>query len=271
MKPRMKMASHRLKLGCLAVVLALHLALPLLFRAPQIPPDWATNALPPPILVSLRPPDPPPVPSPEPEAQSSQGGSTAPETVSAPEPPPPPVRVRAARPTTQVEPLPIAPTPAPVRDAPPVVAAMPVLSAGQLSGALRAGSGAGPGAGGSGAGSGSGAGDGAGASCDMVARLQAALKDHASIRAAIAAVPGAADGAVLVWDGEWIQSPGQAGRGLATVRQAIAVEVAFAPAVCRAGRVNGLALISLGDGPDAPKLVLGKASWRWSDLVSTRR
>ena len=27
----------------------------------------------------------------------------------------------------------------------------------------------------------------------------------------------------------------------------------------------------LAEGPDAPKLVLGKGAWRWSDLVSTRR
>lgn len=262
----------REKTACLAAILAAHLALPLLFGAAEAPKDLSPAMPPEPIFVSLMPPpSPPPVPSETPTAQSSDGGAAAPEVevpVPAAAAPPPPVRVRPARPTTRVEPLPIAPTqsPTPVRnptpapDPAPTVAPMPVIGSGQLAGALRAGSG----------GSGSG-GSGAGGSCDMVARLQRALRDDEDIRAAIAAVPNSASGAVLVWNGDWIQSPGQAGRGLATVRQAIAVEVAFAPPICRVGTVSGLALISLGDGTGAPKLVLGKGSWRWSDLVSTRR
>jgi len=273
---------RREKTACLAAILAAHLALPLLFGGGEAPKDLSPAVPPEPIFVSLRPPPPPPpVPSQTPTAQSSDGGAAAPE-VEVPEPaaaaPAPPVRVRPARPTTRVEPLPIAPTqtPTPVRnptpapDPAPTVAPMPVIGSGQLAGALRAGDG-GSGSGGSGDGSGGGTGSGAGGSCDMIARLQRALRDDDDIRAAIAAVPNSASGAVLVWNGDWIQSPGQAGRGLATVRQAIAVEVAFAPPICRAGTVSGLALISLGDGTGAPKLVLGKGSWRWSDLVSTRR
>lgn len=261
--------TRRAKMACLAAILAVHLALPLLFRAGEAPPQPMFEPPPEPIVVSLqRPPVPPPVPSEKPVAQSSDGGSTATEPA-APAPPPSPVRVRAARPTTQVEPLPMTPSPTPVRDPAPVVPAMPVISGGQLAGALRAGNGGGQG--GSGVGSGSGNGGGAGGSCDMVARLEAALRDDAEIGAAVAAVPNAASGAVLVWDGDWIQSPGQAGKGLATVRQAIAIEVAFAPPVCRTMAVRGLALIRLAGGPGAPKLVLGKGAWRWSDLVSTRR
>ena len=269
----------RTKLACLVAILAVHLSLPLLFRGGgEVAPQPAIETLPAPIVVWLSPPPPrppmvPPVPSDNPTAQSAEGGSPA-SAPSAPAPPPPPspVRVRPARPTTRVETVPIAPAPAtpdpaPTRAPASTVPAMTVLSGGQLAGALRAGSGGG----GSGGGTGAGDGPGAGGSCDMIARLQAALRDDAEINAAVAAVPNSASGAVLVWNGDWIQSPGQAGKGLATVRQAIALEVAFAPPVCRSMAVRGLALISLAEGPNAPKLVLGKASWRWSDLVSTRR
>ncbi|AQR60296.1 hypothetical protein BZG35_00470 [Brevundimonas sp. LM2] len=261
---------RRAKLACLAAVLGLHLALPLLFRGGAVPPSLAVEPARAPIELWLRPPPPlpvPPVVSDTPTAQSAEGGSPASATVApSPPTPPSPVPVRPARPTTRVPSVPLAPAqarPEPV----PAVPALTVLSGGQLAGALRAGSGRAGTGGGSGAGDGAGAGD----SCDMVARLEAALRDDAEINAAVAAVPGAAAGAVLVWNGDWIQSPGQAGKGLATVRQAIALEVAFAPPACRATAVRGLALIRLAEGPDAPRLALGKAAWRWSDLVSTRR
>lgn len=108
----------------------------------------------------------------------------------------------------------------------------------------------------------------------MLGRLQRALGRDARIRAAVAqaqTAPGMAGKAVLVWDGAWVQTPGQAGRGLAGVRQAIAVEVAFAPAACRAESLRGLALLSLGEGASAPRVVLGTARWRWSDLLEARR
>ncbi|MDO9076893.1 MAG: hypothetical protein Q7U72_05505, partial [Brevundimonas sp.] len=76
--------------------------------------------------------------------------------------------------------------------------------------------------------------------------------------------------ALLVWDGDWVQSPDQAGRGLAGVRQAIAVEIAFAPRACREQRVRGYAVIALADGPGAPRLALGGGRWRWSDLLGVR-
>lgn len=258
---------RRAKLACLAAVLGFHLALPLLLRGGPVPPSPAVEAPSPPIELWLQPPPVPPVVSDTPTAQSAEGGSPVSEAA-APSPPTPPipVPVRPARPTTRVPTVPLAP--AQTRPEPlSAVPALTVLSGGQLAGALRAGSGRG----GTDSGSATSDGAGAGGRCDMVARLEAALKDDAEISAAVAAVPGAAGGAVLVWNGDWIQSPGQAGKGLATVRQAIALEVAFAPPACRATAVRGLALIRLAEGPDAPKLVLGKGAWRWSDLVSTRR
>jgi len=177
-----------------------------------------------------------------------------------------------------------APRPRPVRTPPPpnvptlaanptpVVAAMTVLGEDQLAGALRAGTGQGAGAG-AGSGGAGGAGSGSGGSCDMVRRLQDALRADPEVRDAVArahrAMP-ASGAAILVWDGDWIQDPGQAGKGLAGVRQAIALEVAFSPRECRTQMMRGLAVIAFADGPGAPRLALGGSSWRWSDLLTTR-
>jgi hypothetical protein len=74
----------------------------------------------------------------------------------------------------------------------------------------------------------------------------------------------------VVWNGEWVQHGLEEGKGLASVRQAIAVEVAFAPRPCRAQPMQGLVLLSLNDAPGSPRLVLGAGAWRWSDLLFAR-
>jgi hypothetical protein len=103
----------------------------------------------------------------------------------------------------------------------------------------------------------------------MVDRLERALRDDPEVAAAIRrALSGAEPGrALLVWNGDWVTSPGEAGKGLAGVRQAIAVEVAFAPAACRTEQVRGYAVITLAEGPLAPRLAIGPGSWRWSELT----
>jgi hypothetical protein len=75
---------------------------------------------------------------------------------------------------------------------------------------------------------------------------------------------------ILVWNGDWVRHGVQEGAGLAAVREAILWEVGFAPAACKAERVEGLVLISLADRPGAPRLVVGKGAWRWSDLLASR-
>ena len=44
--------------------------------------------------------------------------------------------------------------------------------------------------------------------------------------------------------------------------EAVAVEVAFAPAACRAPPVRGLVVISLTDRPGGPRVALGRDRWR---------
>ncbi|MBB1180535.1 hypothetical protein DSM05_15375 [Pseudomonas sp. FW305-3-2-15-E-TSA4] len=104
----------------------------------------------------------------------------------------------------------------------------------------------------------------------MVRWVQDAVRDDAAVRRAVIAASremNAAGRAMLVWNGDWLQSRNQAGKGLAGVRQAIALEVAFAPAECRNQRMTGLAVLTLEDGVDGARIALGKASWRWSDLL----
>lgn len=212
-----------------------------------------------PVMVSLEPP-PRPEPAPAPPAETPDPAPAS--TVEAPPMPaaarpaprpvaPPPLRLRSPRTPPPSAPLPAA-EPAPE---PPGIS---LLDAGQIAGATRAGP---PGGGGGGSG-------GAGAGrCDMVRRLQDALSDDADVRASVMAAHRAlsANGrALLVWDGDWLQSRGEAGKGLAGLRQAMAVEIAFAPRACREQPMRGLALIVL---PDGPRIALGRGSWRWRDLT----
>ncbi|MNJ33799.1 hypothetical protein D3C77_284890 [compost metagenome] len=151
------------------------------------------------------------------------------------------------------------------------------MGEGALAGARTAGQGAGGGGGagagvggGSGGGSGSGVGGGSGQGCDMAKRIQDALRNDARINAALSQAyraSGASGRAILMWNGDWMQSPGEEGKGLAGVRQAIAVTVGFSPRECRAETVNGYVLLTLSDQPGAPRVALGGGRWRWSDLL----
>ena len=109
-----------------------------------------------------------------------------------------------------------------------------------------------------------------GGECDMARRLQAALRSDALVRAAVAARGLSGASAILVWDGGWVASPGENGKGLAAVREAIVWEVAFAPPACRAERVHGPVLFSVSDGGARTRIAVGAGDWRWDDLVSSR-
>jgi hypothetical protein len=122
-----------------------------------------------------------------------------------------------------------------------------VLSAGQLAGAASAD--AGP----------------AGGACDMARWVQGALRKDPLVRAAVAASPGKA---IMVWNGDWVRSHGEDGKGLAAVREAIMWEVAFAPEACRSEPVHGLVLFSVNDGSTRLAVgAVGVGQWRWSDLL----
>jgi hypothetical protein len=108
----------------------------------------------------------------------------------------------------------------------------------------------------------------------MVGRLQRALRDDWRVRSAIAGVRrarGFAGRPLVLWNGDWVRHGEEDGKGLASVRQAIAVEVAFAPKACRSQPMHGLVLLSLNQGSGPQRLVLGTGYWRWSDLLAVRQ
>ncbi|MDR3513738.1 MAG: hypothetical protein P4L73_19045 [Caulobacteraceae bacterium] len=124
-----------------------------------------------------------------------------------------------------------------------------VLSEGQLAGAASADAGA------------------PGGACDIARALQGALRRDPLVRSAVAAYAGKA---IMVWNGDWVRSRGEDGKGLAAVREAILWEVAFAPKACRAEPMHGLVVISLNQAQGTTRLAVGQGEWRWSDLLAPR-
>ncbi len=255
-----------------AVSLAAHAALLIAFLAvAPAPTIFSVAPAPEPVIVSLAPPPPPlpvaePDPPPGPAEPSQAAEPPAPATVAPPTPRPrPPAAPRTPRPVPpEVEPLRVAAAPPGPAPAPPPAG----LTLSQLAGAATAGSGSGGGGDGA-AGGGGGSGTGAGR-CDMIRRVQDALRDNPGVVASAARAQralSASHRALLVWDGDWVTNPGEAGRGLAGLRQAIAVAIAFAPAECRRQSMRGLVLLTLEDDADGPRLALGESQWRWSDLT----
>jgi hypothetical protein len=158
---------------------------------------------------------------------------------------PQPARARSAPPRTIGLPsLTVDPVPA---ETSPTADSGDGLSDSQLAGAATAGGGGAP-----------------GGDCDMAARVQSALRKDPLVRAAVA---GSAGKATLVWDGDWVRSHGEDGKGLAAVREAIIWEVAFAPEACRTEPVRGLVLLSMNEAAGSARLAVGAAEWRWSDLL----
>jgi hypothetical protein len=105
---------------------------------------------------------------------------------------------------------------------------------------------------------------GGGGSCDLARQLQGALRKDPLVQAAVS---GSAGKAIMVWNGDWVRSGSEDGKGLAAVKEAIIWEIAFAPEPCRTRPVHGLILLSMNTAPGAPRLAVGAGEWRWSDLL----
>ena len=111
------------------------------------------------------------------------------------------------------------------------------------------------------------AGNGGGGSCDMARAVQQALRRDPMVRAAVEDAHRTGK-AVMLWDGDWVRSGDQDGKGMSAVREAVVWEIAFAPESCRNARMHGLVLVSLADGHT--RFALGTGDWRWSDLLGVR-
>ncbi len=228
------------------------------------------------IVDLMDPPAPPPDPEPEPapmgeasevptpsQAAQTQQAAKAPEVSAKPSTAPPPPIHRTPPPKMPVETVQVASV-APVPN-------MRLLGEGEVAGALVAGQGAGGGAGEGGSGGGGSGGNGQGGTCDMAGRLQAMVRRDSRVQSGVRQAQQALNAGrrpMVIWDGDWVQSSGQEGRGLAGVRQAIAVEIAFAPRECRMQTVRGMVVLSLGDDAGSPRLALGTGQWRWGELAT---
>ena len=125
-----------------------------------------------------------------------------------------------------------------------------LLNESQLAGASRAGEGS-----------------AGGGRCDTARMVQQVLRRDPRVRAAVANADRLGKASML-WNGDWIRSGGQEGKGLAVVRQAIIWEVGFSPAACRNEQMHGIVLLSLADGQT--RFAIGAGDWRWSDLLELR-
>jgi hypothetical protein len=172
-----------------------------------------------------------------------------------PKPPAPPeptllAPAAAAAPAAPLRPSPIHVT-APVADTENAPDTSDLLSDSQLSGAAAVGEGGG----------------GGGGSCDIGRAVQQALRRDPMVRDAVENAHRSGK-AVMVWNGDWVRTGGQDGKGLSAVREAILWEVGFSPEACRNTRMHGLVLLSLADG--ATRFAVGTGDWRWSDLLGVR-
>lgn len=125
-----------------------------------------------------------------------------------------------------------------------------VMSDSQLAGAASVGEGGDP-----------------GGACNMGRLVQQALRRDPLVRAAVENAHRLGK-AIILWDGDWVRTGGEEGKGLSAVREAIMWEVGFAPEACRNMPVHGLVLLSLAD--KNTRFAVGSNAWRWSDLLGLR-
>jgi hypothetical protein len=177
-----------------------------------------------------------------------------------PDPPGPPddaAKLKAGDPQIAVQPTPphlamLAPVPSAV--APSIPDTSDLLSESQLAGAT-------------GVDDEGGGGGGGGGDCDTARLVQQALRRDPLVRTAVEHANRLGK-AVMLWNGDWVRSGEQEGKGLSAVREAVIWELAFAPEACRTKRVHGTVLLSLADG--STRFAIGSGDWRWSDLLGLR-
>ena len=113
-----------------------------------------------------------------------------------------------------------------------------------------------------------GEGGGGGGGCDLARAVQQALRRDPLVHSAVQGANRLGK-AVMMWNGDWVRSGGQDGKGLSAVREAIMWHVAFAPQACRDERMRKPVLLSLADG--STRFAIGSSDWRWSDLLGLRK
>jgi hypothetical protein len=106
-----------------------------------------------------------------------------------------------------------------------------------------------------------------GGACNMGRLVQLALRRDNLVRGAVENAHRTGK-AIMVWNGDWVRTGAEEGKGLSAVREAILWEVGFAPESCRNTPVHGMVVLSLADG--GTRFAVGAGTWRWSDLLGVR-
>ena len=88
-------------------------------------------------------------------------------------------------------------------------------------------------------------GGGGGGACDLGRAVQQALRRDPLVHTAVQGANRMGK-AVMMWNGDWVRSGGQDGKGLSAVREAIMWAVAFAPESCRNERMDQTAAAVAG-------------------------
>ncbi len=111
---------------------------------------------------------------------------------------------------------------------------------------------------------GEGAGGGGDGGCNTAALVQQALQRDPLVHSAVANANRTGK-SVMLWNGDWVRSGGEDGKGLSAVREAVLWEWAFAPPACRNMRVHWLVLITLAY--EKIHFAIGTGDWKGSDLL----
>jgi len=111
---------------------------------------------------------------------------------------------------------------------------------------------------------------GFGTTCDVAATLARAFTENALVRGELVRIgPGSRSvaNAIMVWDGQWVDLPGEApADAVDTLRRAILEGVRAAPPECLAQEIAGPRFIAV-NGSRTTILVVGSGTWRWEQLL----
>lgn len=243
------MTKNQDRLAGVMLSIAAHLAafLAIVWVAPRA--RMVENEPPPMVMATVQPLRPPV--SPAPPAPTPEPPAVTPPTPAPPKPEKLPPK-RSPRPTPRPPPAEVVTLAASKDTKGPAVIGM---SDAEAAGASAAGSGGGAG----------------GGTCDMAKLLQTALRKSPRVQAAVGSAHRAASGkAFKVWNGDWVRTQSEDGDGLAILREAMLIEIGFAPAACRNQPVQGLVMFTLNDDPGAARFAVGASSWRWADMLHAR-
>jgi hypothetical protein len=113
---------------------------------------------------------------------------------------------------------------------------------------------------------------GFGTTCDVAETLVRAFAENESVKGMLARIgpqSRSVANAIMFWDAEWVELPGDAPKeAIDALRQGILEGVRAAPAECLAQDLAGPRFIFVGDTGSPTMLVIGSGTWRWEQLLA---